>query len=189
MKCEWCGKEIINKRRTTRFCSYSCSSTSNNRKRKKTNNCLDCGNIIQNSSIRCLKCNYERRKYLTSLKDKNCLCKECGKKYIYKGSSGGSTKNLCTSCKLRAYARSNKQKAIDYKGGYCQICGYNKCNQALVFHHINPNEKEFSISEKAHHSLKNIKLELDRCILLCCRCHAEIHAGIENLNIILERKK
>lgn len=28
--------------------------------------------------------------------------------------------------------------AIAYKGGKCQCCGYDKCIQALEFHHIDP---------------------------------------------------
>lgn len=39
-----------------------------------------------------------------------------------------------------------KLKALDYMGGKCQICGYDKCTRALIFHHINPEEKEFNIS-------------------------------------------
>lgn len=36
-------------------------------------------------------------------------------------------------------------------GGKCQICGYNRSFQALDLHHLNPSEKEFSISN----ALKN----------------------------------
>jgi hypothetical protein len=28
------------------------------------------------------------------------------------------------------------QQAIEYKGGNCMICGYNKCIRALTFHHV-----------------------------------------------------
>lgn len=28
--------------------------------------------------------------------------------------------------------------AIAYKGGKCQICGYDKCVGALEFHHLDP---------------------------------------------------
>lgn len=40
--------------------------------------------------------------------------------------------------------------AIDYKGGKCSVCGYNKCRAALEFHHTNPNEKDFGISAKGY---------------------------------------
>lgn len=71
-----------------------------------------------------------------------------------------------------------KQKAVVYKGGKCVKCGYEKCNQALEFHHINPIEKDFSIAGNYNISWERIKCELDKCILVCSNCHKEIHAGI-----------
>jgi hypothetical protein len=74
-----------------------------------------------------------------------------------------------------------KQMGIDYKGGKCQIetCGYNKYNGALEFHHLDPNEKDFSISRSGHCTAwDKVKLELDKCILVCANCHREIHAGL-----------
>ena len=38
-----------------------------------------------------------------------------------------------------------KIQAIKLLGGRCSICGYNKCIDALEFHHENPNEKEFKL--------------------------------------------
>ena len=37
--------------------------------------------------------------------------------------------------------------AISYKGGHCQICGYDRCIEALEFHHLDPSQKEFGISK------------------------------------------
>ena len=69
--------------------------------------------------------------------------------------------------------------AIEYKGSKCCVCGYNKYFGALQFHHTNPQEKEFSLSKKGlTRSWDKIKIELDKCILVCANCHAEIHAGI-----------
>lgn len=69
-----------------------------------------------------------------------------------------------------------KQMAIDYKGGSCQKCGYNKCNGALEFHHLDPNEKDFGISAKGDtKSWERIRVELDKCILICANCHRELH--------------
>jgi len=63
-----------------------------------------------------------------------------------------------------------------YKGGKCEICGYNKCLGALDFHHLNPNEKDFSISDSSkYHNLEEMKKEVDKCILVCANCHREIH--------------
>lgn len=68
-----------------------------------------------------------------------------------------------------------KRRAIEYKGGACNICKYSKCEAALTFHHPNPQEKELSISEGS--SWDSIVRELDKCDLLCANCHAEVHAG------------
>jgi len=86
-----------------------------------------------------------------------------------------------------AYQRRKalQDKAIAYLGGKCQICGYNKCNAALHFHHIDPQGKDFCISS-ALTSWKRIQRELDKCILLCANCHYETHDGQHLDYIMLE---
>ena len=80
-----------------------------------------------------------------------------------------------------------KLQAIEYKGGFCQICGYKKCTKALHFHHLNPDEKDFNIAYKAHtRSWKRVKEEIDKCVLVCANCHAEIHDGIVDMSILSE---
>ena len=39
-----------------------------------------------------------------------------------------------------------KQEWVEYKGGKSLKCGYCKCIQALVFHHVDPTVKLFSLS-------------------------------------------
>jgi hypothetical protein len=68
-----------------------------------------------------------------------------------------------------------KIKLIEYKGGKCVKCGYNKCIEALHFHHVDPKEKDFSISGKTL-SFEKMKKEVDKCILVCSNCHSEIHS-------------
>lgn len=75
------------------------------------------------------------------------------------------------------WRKRTKLKLIDYKGGKCQVCGYNKCTAALEFHHVNPEEKDFGISGCSR-SFENLKAEVDKCVLVCSNCHKEIHAGI-----------
>jgi predicted HNH restriction endonuclease len=59
-------------------------------------------------------------------------------------------------------------------------CGYSKCESALEFHHLNPNEKDFNISSirQLSNFTEKIKNELDKCILVCSNCHREIHSNI-----------
>jgi 5-methylcytosine-specific restriction endonuclease McrA len=76
-------------------------------------------------------------------------------------------------------AREN-QKAVEYKGGKCSICGYVRCLAALDFHHKNPKEKDGygTGALKAHWTFERNKKEIDKCVLVCVRCHREIHAGV-----------
>jgi len=67
------------------------------------------------------------------------------------------------------------QRIVDYMGGKCVHCGYNKCNRALDCHHLNPNEKEYAISEMYNRKWSFIEQEIKKCILLCANCHQNIH--------------
>lgn len=68
----------------------------------------------------------------------------------------------------------NRKILINLKINGCAICGYNKCVNALNFHHTNPKDKEFYINAYTI-TKKNIVEELNKCILLCSNCHDEIH--------------
>lgn len=79
--------------------------------------------------------------------------------------------------------RRTKEKLVEYKGGKCEICGYDKCIDALEFHHLNPKEKEFNISQSNYSKpFALLKKEVDKCILVCSNCHREIHANIVKKN-------
>ena len=56
----------------------------------------------------------------------------------------------------------------------CAICGYDKCDACLEFHHVKSEDKRFYINICTIHR-KDIFDELNKCILLCNRCHREIH--------------
>jgi len=73
------------------------------------------------------------------------------------------------------YRRRLKEKLVQYKGGKCEICGYDKCISALDFHHLNPSEKDFNLASSKVLSFEKCKLEVDKCILVCANCHREIH--------------
>lgn len=89
--------------------------------------------------------------------------------------------------KYYRYREQIKEEMVQYKGGQCSECGYNKCLAALEFHHIDPFAKEFELSEAIHGMLKrdgsldiakeSAKKELDKCVLLCANCHREKHYG------------
>ena len=77
------------------------------------------------------------------------------------------------------YKRRKKirQMAVELKGGKCERCGYNRCIEALEFHHINPSRKDFNVSQRGYtRSWERVVKELEKCIMLCANCHRELHA-------------
>jgi len=74
-----------------------------------------------------------------------------------------------------------REMALKYKGDKCERCGYNRCLEALEFHHTSSSRKDFSVSSKGYtRSWKRVKEELDKCILLCANCHREVHAQVSS---------
>ena len=91
--------------------------------------------------------------------------------------SGDSTRSINETRKHQKtiLRRSMKLKAIKLLGGKCSICGYNKCVDALEFHHKDPTIKEFKLGSGNTMSWKEYKNEALKCILVCSNCHKEIH--------------
>ena len=81
--------------------------------------------------------------------------------------------------KLREMARGSR-------GNKCAVCGYDKCQRALNFHHIDPSKKEFDLASRGlTRSWKKIEEEIKKCVLVCANCHAEIHDGITQVPKII----
>lgn len=97
---------------------------------------------------------------------------------------GPYTKYRCSQCQNTAVNKRRKKlkvEAVNYLGGACLDCNYSNSISALEFHHIDPTKKEFGISTSGGtKSLDRLKLELDKCILLCANCHREEHERLEN---------
>lgn len=99
------------------------------------------------------------------------ICITCQRSVRQKGRN-----KECHTCRAKQRRTQNKERAIALLGGKCSICGYSKFHQALDFHHENKSEKRFSLSYNWHRKWIDLQAEVNKCILLCCRCHAEIHA-------------
>jgi len=114
-------------------------------------------------------------------------CLNCGEsnpaEFTKKPDSHNGLYPHCKNCISRhrnSKARLCKRQCVDYKGGCCELCGYDKCLGALSFHHIDPSHKRFSISRRSNHSIsKALKRELDKCLLVCENCHRELHYSKE----------
>jgi hypothetical protein len=57
----------------------------------------------------------------------------------------------------------------------CQMCGYNRCSEAMDFHHIDETTKRANVSDmvSSGYGLKTIMTEVQKCVILCKNCHAE----------------
>jgi transposase len=88
----------------------------------------------------------------------------------------------CKRCRVERVSqrrRQIKRKLVEEAGGKCLICGYDRCQQVLQFHHLDPATKEFHLGQNGvTRSLARSRAEARKCILLCANCHGEVEAGI-----------
>jgi len=73
--------------------------------------------------------------------------------------------------------RQNKALVRILLGGQCELCGYSRCLEALEFHHINPQDKKFSVSTARNPNVEKMFLEALKCSLLCRNCHMDVEMG------------
>jgi len=71
-------------------------------------------------------------------------------------------------------------KIKESRGGKCIRCDYDKCIKALEFHHLDPTQKDFTISND-HFKLEDAVKESKKCILICSNCHKELHDNMWNI--------
>lgn len=113
-------------------------------------------------------------------------CEICNKPFEIK--SYGYSRKYCYECSpsyitsqersasIIVLRRAMKKRAIELRGGKCEKCGYDKCIEALQFHHRNPEEKSFGLSQSGNtRSWQEYLNEAMKCDLLCANCHAEEH--------------
>ena len=72
------------------------------------------------------------------------LLKCCRSSVSYYLNPEGKIKNSERKNKNRLRVKSEFRNSL---GAKCQICGYDKCQIALHFHHVDPTTKKFGISE------------------------------------------
>jgi hypothetical protein len=146
--------------RSKKFCSQSCSAKYNNLGKQRNHKGKTCPLCQFSISSDKTFCSQECREIYYS-QSKRLPPKTSGKYVI-------------------SWRQRIKLRAVAYKGGCCQICCYSRSLRALQFHHLNPDKKDFTVSSVCK-SWKTIKKEIDKCILLCSNCHAELHDGLISL--------
>lgn len=148
------------KKSPNHFCCRSCHVSYQNRtnpKRLPQGKCRQCSRPCPSSRIYCSS--------------------KCFEQYKFENPA----KSLSSYEKVKSWRQRAKEKAVNYLGGKCQNCGYNRSLRALSFHHCNPEEKDFNISSQCI-AWEAVVKELDKCVLVCSNCHMEIHDGTLLLN-------
>jgi transposase len=116
------------------------------------------------------------------------VLRECGThgwgSFVPIGASGGYR---CARCNVEAVTerrRRVKEILVAEAGGRCLTCGFDAYVGALQFHHVDPATKAFAVSRQGiTRSLDRLRLEAQKCVLLCANCHAMVEAGLLTLPV------
>jgi hypothetical protein len=138
---------------------------------------------------KCSVCQIEKSKSCFGFKNKKLgrlhnRCKECQAVYhkiYYKANK--ETYIEKSKRNNSKYKKQNKTFVDQYKENKgCKFCG-ETCSICLDFHHKDPTQKDRNISrmKNSSHSIKAIKKEIHKCIVVCSNCHRKLHAGMIQL--------
>lgn len=157
--CEGCNKEIPNRAdRNTNFCSKCVFKF----------RCKDCGRMTSPKTEHiCNSVDHKGERF----------CNDCNK--LLSNTGPERWRRICPKCdkkRWRDKERAERQSLREQFGGKCSRCNYDRCMQALHFHHLDSSEKyEWNVKGKGGASLREIKQHPERFQLLCANCHIEIH--------------
>lgn len=141
------------------------------------------------------------------------LCKECKQflpldNFSHEGKTTSGNWKYRSRCKpcYNVYQKTllSVQKRYDYLNELkdfinsfkteCGVCGYNRCVKVLDLHHLDPAQKEKTVSDFINYRVyfnskvpiteikQSIKKEIVKCVVLCSNCHREHHAGILDIS-------
>jgi len=148
------------------------------------NECKKCRKVYDKRYREKLGEELPKRKHRYYINNKIVLCQK-QKKYREKNKDKIAERQ-------KQYCQKNKDKIREYHYNYykqktewfndykktlqCEICG-EKFFPLLIFHHVNPDEKENTISSlvSRHYSRKKVLKEIKKCQVLCSNCHLLTH--------------
>lgn len=99
------------------------------------------------------------------------------------------SRHQCKDCR-KAYRKRRRQEHPEWLYTLktpCIICGESEpC--CIDFHHINPDTKEFTISQHLGKGRDVLRKEISKCICVCANCHRKIHFDSINLQDYLNNE-
>ena len=171
--CPSCGKELSYKQK--------CQVTYANKHNSKCGTCASTRVGLNTKCHECKKMFYRRPSDMRKL---NFCTQKCSAQY-YTGKFQGENSPLWSGGPVESQKREIqkqrekrvelKTKGVEFLGGKCKNCGYDKCIASLDFHHINPLEKDKNFLRKCDMTWDIMKEKIKNCILLCANCHREYH--------------
>ena len=169
--CTVCGSEFEAIKSTKKYCSNECANAARRQRYQ------------------------ERKKDPIPLNQRANNCKEkecviCGQKFRPK-TAAANQRMCCYNCMpdgVQLRRGDFLAKIKQARGGKCERCGYNTCIKALEFHHLDPSQKDFTISND-HFKLKEAVEESKKCILICANCHRELHDNLWCIDEINNKEK
>lgn len=104
-------------------------------------------------------------------------CKECFKQYMREKHKNGYNVKTNERTRNRRLKHITAVTKIKKQIGKCACCPETEV-ACFVLHHLDPTQKDFGIGENIVRSWKLIINEIEKCVVVCCNCHAKIHAGL-----------
>jgi len=123
--------------------------------------CVDCGKEVPRTGgkqTRCPECQKPHRR----LTVRQSMHRHYATRYAAKSQEHARNKR-----------RIRKQDLLDVLGHRCAICGYDKFECSLDFHHLDPTKKEYT-GDWVNWGFKDI----DNLVVLCRNCHQALHQGL-----------
>lgn len=118
---------------------------------------------------------YTKENYPNTLVCKVCKVEKPYTEFYISNNRIFYTCKQCTREQERQKYKNRQDKVNQYKQTLkCKKCGDDRF-YLLDFHHIDPNQKDFSISDNPHMKLETLMLEIEKCVVLCSNCHREFH--------------
>ena len=171
--CVICGKEFESIKTTKKYCSKECMNEA-----RRINYAQQKQKEMESGIIK------EKKE----MPEKQCLL--CGKIFRPK-TPAANQRSCCYDCMpdgQQLHRSDFIAKIKESRGGACERCGYDTTTKALDFHHLDPNKKDFTISN-GNFKLTEAIEESKKCVLICSNCHRELHADLWDINEILDKEE
>lgn len=120
------------------------------------------------------KAYYERNKEKIRLKEKERYLANKDKYLQYQREYRKLNRQSITA-KSNAKRKEKLAALVEFLGNKCNCCGNSYPLCVYDFHHKEPTTKLFTIGEQMGRSLKALKEEASKCVLLCANCHRVVH--------------